>query len=482
MDENNQYNSQSGPQSAPIDPNINVPSEAPIPEPQSEQNAANLPPEQLVAEPVSVEPAQNEPQTAINMPTSKPKKSKAWIIILVLVLLLAGCAVVFVMLFANDPKQDALTASTKFVDTIKAISSPEQSSADIVNKNLKIDGSVKYDFAAIDDGETTSKNSLNSTFVAEFADSGNAKINLDLGINSENNSSYFTPNNINISLNGQGISIQKDGQYIKLDGLKEIYDNYISNSFGSSDIMGLDLDYYMGEIDNQWYKVDLKELADTNQLTPQSIDYSCIEKQVESKLPEIVNLNDLGGVISLVVYEGQEQKAENGTLYTISINNEQLYNLIKQYAKQYYDFIYKDLPKVCEMGDIDDYSSDAVDELFEDFTQEDLEEIMANLPEIFVEIDKSKNISRVFFDIIDEHGDEDYRTKATISVELKLSYPDSIEIAAPENSEPLMNLIEEISNDIQEYYQSYYANLYSSLCDGLDEETKELYAEYCSAE
>lgn len=406
-----------------MEENPNAPTPA-QPEPMVPTSPAGPAPQEPI---MSAEPMGSVVET-------QPKKKKTGLIVGILImLLLLGGAIACILIFSSSPEKDAQTASIKFFDTLSAVLSPETSTAE--NKNIKIDGRID---AKIKPASSSQETNVGLNLILEANDRSDARafVDLDLG-------DVLTEYNAEVpEINLETREIYSKSNYLKLNGVSDILSDMLGSSGSEFNSV---ISPIIEQIDGKWLELDLDKIAEkASEMNPYSYQDDETEKQAKcltdeitvDKITALIDPNDLAEALSLVIYEGEDKKAEKGTVYTLEIDAEGTAKLFNNYLKKYQAKI-KEVSEKCGVED----STKSLYENEKEIKAEDLKEYIDKIPEIFVTIE-NKEITNLSTKYVDDDYD--------ISVILNFSYPKTLEIEEPANAKPVSEFVDEIYTTIQD--------------------------------
>lgn len=179
-------------------------------------------------------------------------------------------------------------------------------------------------------------------------------------------------------------------------------------------------------IDGQWLKVSVDELSQLSGGVEINEEASCFMnladniKNHNSILSKAYNDNPF---ISSTT-ENLTVAKKNNPIYKVKINNEALDNYTNE------------LQKSSEMQDLFSClgQKDATEE------SEETETALSELPDLYVEVDKDDNFTRLYFVTDYESDDEVF----TVTADLEFSYPDNINVAEPTEYQNLSEVLQQI--------------------------------------
>ena len=361
--------------------------------------------------------------------TDKPKKSKTGLIIgIICALIILGGAGVFIALYAinNQPENIIASSIDKFVNA----------------KNISTTGTISLDF----DEDTTGIDEAALTLGAATSSSDETG-NLSLAVTLADGTEIE-----NLSV---GETLMNDGTlYLKFDGLEELYDKYLSQyllGYTAVDIEDYNTDttvdveeyattvstYYadiISQIDGEWFEISIDDVLDSDYLS--SIMDSDSKKQIK---------NDYSCIMD-TINNGQKYSKELSDLY-----NKHKFIIMTSGENSYYNISFATTPLTDFLNGI--YSTSLATDFFGCMNvdasnvtvdSEDIEDFVGQLPNISAKFDGFFGHELSALKITDEN--EAY----TLNADLKFTYPNSLNISAPENATPIMERVEDIITNLSE--------------------------------
>ena len=402
--------------------NINPNTETPVSEPA----------EELVNEPSQPEINPNPSSDDIVF-TDKPKKSKTGLIVgIICALLILGGAGGFIAAYAinNQPENIIASSIDKFVNA-KKISTTGTINLDFDEDMVGIDEATLTLGAAASDSNETGNLSLAVT----MADGTEIK---DLSI---------------------GETLMSDGiLYLKFDGLEELYDKYLSQYLPIYTTVNLEetdttvsVDEYtttanslistyiadaISKIDGEWFEISVDDVLDSDYLSSMS---SSDKKQIKTTYNCVMD----------TLNNGQKYSKELSDLYSkhkfiVMTSGENSYYNISFAARPFTDFL-NAIPSTAFVTDFATCIGSDTSGI-EDVTvdSETVEDFLGQLPNISAKFDGFFSHELSALKITDK------KEAYTLSADLEFTYPDSLNISAPENATPIMERVEDIITGLSE--------------------------------
>lgn len=374
--------------------------------------------------------------------TDKPKKSKAGLIIgIICGLLILGGAGGFIAAYAinNQPENILMSSIDKFINA----------------KNISTTGTIDLDFDE------------------DVSDIDTATFTLDAGKSTMNQTGNLSlaltmSDGTKISSVSVGETMIDDGTlYLKFDGLEKFYDEYVSPYFFSysayevtdcvytdaTDSEGIDcvtttttdnpnntLDYYLSniipEIDGKWFKVSLDDVLSSEYLSAMSSSnkkqikdtYNCVIDIMNNKQKYSKELTDLYGKNKFITMTpGQD------SYYDISFTTRSLGNFLNA------------LPSTTLVSDFASCTNTNINTTNTSVDDEYVEDLLGQLPKISAKFDGFLSHELSALKLSSQND------LYALNANLNFTYPNSLNISAPENSTPIMDKIEELVSDLSGY-------------------------------
>ena len=376
-----------------------------------------------------VQPESNPAQTP-----EKPKKKKTGLLIaiLVILLLLGGGFVAFYFLVLRGGMINRDAVVSNFVDTA-FYASKLDTTTDPKNKNLGVSGKISLDSQEL----------------------GTASLNLDSKIGDGNLSLEIDPE---LQFGDDPMDIGKlhflansEATYFKTDNF-----NLPIPFFGEL------LESLFSEMSGKWYTVSLSDVSDAYSLVGDGSiagnleNGDCIKEKVFDFLKTVRSDLIEKKIVTLSDYEGN-LKAENGTLFLVSLNPDAFVEFMSE------------VPKKLPIGEIAvcmgiEEEEDSSEYTLDDESKEKLRKTVADLPELTIEANNEAEITRIYlnssFDSLD------------VLIDLKITYPDSVKIDAPEDAKPFSEVTKKIG-EILSGMMGFEEDVYSD-SDDFDEDDYKL--------
>lgn len=315
---------------------------------------------------------------------------------------------------------------------------------------------------------------------SSYGDSGTNKVNLTFK-NDTQKLNDSTTASVSVELAGMDKAIDvdlgtvfvEDGTlYLKIDKLKDAVKAAVDVMSGGSsvyaDAMVGVFDDLIGEVDGQWWKINVDEVADglydrglitnSNRKTAKdgwgcTLDYM---KKVSEKQSEIADVYKDNQFITIKAHEGDlknsagislDEFKKAGSLYDLSIDAGKLTSFANAAVKKL---------------DVDSYTSCLVDKgvitesqktSTEELKQDDVEKAVKDMPAIVVATSGmfSHNLTGLYVDYVQDS------VKTTSA--LTFSYPSNLSISAPSDAKPVMDLYDTAMETINKINSStrYYS-------------------------
>lgn len=428
--------------SNPIDPMIRRPETSPKPvDPIMKQapNAAPLtsettPPAPEAAPPAfdTLDPMARPMEKAAEPTSTPPKKKKTGLIIGAIIcgLIALGCIIAAVVVALTMGREDPVARA------IEKIASGDMPT------NTSIDGTVKIDINDADSEVQNVKIAVNSQLVnRSMINSSTATLTASL----RDGGSF--------SMNASEIYAANGDLYLKIDGLANIL------SMGSSETL-IDDVYDMDNVDYPENKEDAIEYDatdDLNEFQETAAAFSGVIDKVDGNWVRFST-----EILSLI--NSTDGEEDNGIICATNLLSDTTNNsnaLSEIYNK--YPFILstnENIPIASLKDPIYKVSIDEKNfanfmreaqetEIFKSFMScmgygglstdvDDMTEDLAKLPDIYVEVDKNYDFTRVYF-VIDSDDDQ------TMTFDFNLSYPDNVNVSEPVEYKDFTELIQEMT-------------------------------------
>ena len=331
---------------APKDVEAPAPAEpAPSAEPAPAAPAAPVAEAPQAAAPVvNNEPVITDGASVVEPAGAKKKSKKKPIIIGSIIALVVAAAGGLGIAYAinSNPENITLSAIASFIDqkekningTFELVSNTDY------NNNLKGgvtncggSGSLENKCISYQSPLQSAKLEIKATSDSDLQTEGSATLTI-----------VYSGNTLTLSL---GLVTLKDSTiYVSIDGLKaaikNAYQAIESTDYGTLyDIYKELIDQIVGEIDGNWWKINIPELIDSYDTIDQADKiklkntYNCMSeafKKSVSKSSEYVDLYKKNAFVSAKKYEGNKQVSGKGTPYAVSIDAEKLANFINAVA------------------------------------------------------------------------------------------------------------------------------------------------------
>lgn len=364
--------------------------------------------------------------------TDKPKKGKAGIIIgIIVALLILGGAGAFIAVYAINSQPENILASSvdKFINA----------------KNISTSGTISLDL----DENTTGIDNATLTLGVSTG-SSNEEGNLSLAVTMADGTKLDS-----LSV---GETLVSDGTlYLKFDGLEELYDKYLSqyiptyttvdivdyntpdnqtvevqSTTTTSNLINSYLSDAISKIDGEWFEISIDDVLDSNYIssTMTSSDKKAIKTTYNCVTDTLIN-------------GGQKYSKELSNLYgqhkfiTMTSGQDSYYN-ISFAASPLTDFL-NAIPSTSLVSDfatcvgIDTSTINTVT-----VDGDTVEDLLGQLPKVSAKFDGFLSHELSALKISDE------KEAYTLNADLKFTYPDKLNVSAPENATPIMERVEEI--------------------------------------
>ena len=373
--------------------------------------------------------------------TDKPKKGKAGLIVgIIIALLILGGAGAFIAVYAINSQPENILASSidKFINA-KNISTSGTISLDLDENSTGIDD------ATLTLGVSTGGNNESGNLSLAVTMADGTKID-DLSV---------------------GETLVSDGiLYLRFDGLEDLYDKYLSqyipnyttvnivdystpnnqtvevqSTTTTSNLINSYLSDAISKIDGEWFEISIDDVLDSNYIssTMTSSDKKAIKTTYNCVTDTLIN-------------GGQKYSKELSNLYgqhkfiTMTSGQDSYYN-ISFAASPLTDFL-NAIPSTSLVSDfatcvgIDTSTINAVT-----VDGDTVEDLLGQLPKVSAKFDGFLSHELSALKISDQND------AYTLNADLKFTYPDSLNISAPENATPIMERIEEILSGLPELEQ-----------------------------
>ena len=380
---------------APAAPSVE-PSPTPAPAP-TEATPAEAAPDPM-ARPMEQAPAA--------VPVAEPKKKKTGLIIGIVIaaVLLIGGAVAALLLLGGN-KGDAVSAA--------------------VEKLMS--------------GDVPPYTTMNGTIDVAISDTSSPVSNLKIALDANTSTSSLinsTTADVTATLtSGDSVTVElseiyaENGDlYIKIDKLGEAVKDLISSVYGDMDEDVVDeamgsINGVVKMIDGKWLKLSVDELKSMMSSTSDNDSMKCLTdfvgnaKSHNNSLAEMYRKNPFIGSTT----EGVTIASKNSTVYKIVIDSEKYGAFSSEVQSS--DLI-KDFYECAGVKEADIATSST--------------EQLSDLPAMYVEVDKDNNFSR-FYSSMDVTGAD-----ASVIMDLGFTYPASINVAEPTESESFMTVFQKV--------------------------------------
>ncbi|MBQ3476375.1 hypothetical protein IJH26_02620 [Candidatus Saccharibacteria bacterium] len=375
-------------------------------------------------------------------PAEGKKKTGLIIAGIVALFLAVGCGVAAALIALNASKGDAVSmAMQKLIngETSKNIAIDGTINANIDNDEIPF-SNVRLDL----NGQTvvgTKLTSMDATLTGKFK-GGDEEISLSANeISAENGDIYVKLDGIvdavetfNADVNTVEPTVEdclaEEGEEADCTSLEEVQLDTSSSSLSQISQYAVLFELF----EDKWFRLSSDDIQDNFNATGSMECFTNLFTDLSTSSNSLAGVYKDHPFISSTT-DGISIAKRNNTIYKISVNTEELANFSND---------------IISLAAFDNFIS-CTNGSKKQVTASDFDEMFAELPDIYVEIDKDYNFTRLYF------GVEDGTSGLSVTADLNFSYPSSVNINEPEEYEDFMEYMEKISamsNDASQVNQA----------------------------
>lgn len=385
----------------------------------------------------------NRPMEYAPMPeTPQPKKNKKKVGLIIggmICLFLAiGCGVAAILLFMNhgDPVERAMgklmsgeaptnttiqgTIGIKSNDSSSSISDLEIS----INSNLATDSLINSSTATLS-GSLRNGGDFSIDLSEVYAANGDLYLKID-GISEIMGDPYLLSDSAETTSTEEGLTTEglQAEEEISVD--EEMTLNEETSSTGTITSM-LSI---IGTIDGEWIRIPISELGTTSsELT------SGIDSETSCMAELFMNLNNNRNSIMEMYQRNSFIGSTTKDLAVASVNNP-IYKVIVK-SENFTNF-FNETRNSSILKEYQDCTGETVGALNAD----SVDQTLAELPEVYVEVDGDDNFTRLYFVTDANEGD------ATITTDLNFSYPTNVNVSEPTEYTDLSEILQRLFSNV----------------------------------
>jgi hypothetical protein len=388
----------------------------------------------------------NRPMEYAPMPeTPQPKKNKKKVGLIiggmVCLFLAIGCGVAAILLFMNhgDPVERAMgklmsgeaPTNTTIQGTIGVKSNDSSSSiSDLkisINSNLTTDSLINSSTATLS-GSLRNGGDFSIDLSEVYAANGDLYLKID-GISEIMDDPYLLSDSAETTSTEEGLTTEELQTEEEISVDEEMTLNEGTPSTGTITSM-LSI---IGTIDGEWIRIPISELgATSSELT------SGIDSKTSCAVELFANLDNNRNSIMEMYQRNSFIGSTTKDLAVASVNNP-IYKVVVK-SENFTNFF----NEARNSSMLKEYQ-DCTGETIEALNAGSVDQTLAELPEVYVEVDGDDNFTRLYFVADTNEGD------ATITTDLNFSYPTNVNVSEPAEY-----------TDLSEILQGLFSNIYDT--------------------
>jgi hypothetical protein len=388
----------------------------------------------------------NRPMEYAPMPeTPQPKKNKKKVGLIiggmVCLFLAIGCGVAAILLFMNhgDPVERAMgklmsgeaPTNTTIQGTIGVKSNDSSSSiSDLkisINSNLTTDSLINSSTATLS-GSLRNGGDFSIDLSEVYAANGDLYLKID-GISEIMDDPYLLSDSAETTSTEEGLTTEELQTEEEISVDEEMTLNEGTPSTGTITSM-LSI---IGTIDGEWIRIPISELgATSSELT------SGIDSKTSCAVELFANLDNNRNSIMEMYQRNSFIGSTTKDLAVASVNNP-IYKVVVK-GENFTNFF----NEARNSSMLKEYQ-DCTGETIEALNAGSVDQTLAELPEVYVEVDGDDNFTRLYFVADTNEGD------ATITTDLNFSYPTNVNVSEPAEY-----------TDLSEILQGLFSNIYDT--------------------